>query len=692
MNNISTIQRVLAATLPAHGKGKGATTKSCLACLFLALTLDAAPTARLMTLPLSFEANRGQAPPEVKFVGRANEYLVFLTSTEAVFTFRSSGGTLRMKLAGARAPATITGLGELPGRSHYLIGNDPDKWRTNIPHYRRVRYANVYPGVDLVYYGNQAQLEYDLVVRPGGSPEVIALAFEGAGTMDVDARGELLLETAGGCFRMHRPAIYQMVGDERREVAGAYIIKGKHQVGFRVHEYDPNLPLVVDPVLSYATYLGGRDATGLKAVAVDKEGNAVVVGSTASTDFPTTPGALQGKSSEGWFDAVVAKLNADGSGLVFATYLGGSGVDNANAVALDNEGNVFVAGYTRSANLPIVNAFQDKLAGRVGDAFVAKLSGDGSRLVYSTYLGGDGDDVAMGIAVDSGGNAFVTGGLGEGSVMNFPTVNALQATPGLAFVAKLNPEGSALVYSTMLGRGDRESGTAIAVDASGNAYVCGTTNAFEFPVVNPLQATTRGFEQAFVSKINPEGSALVYSTYLGGGGRDRCNAIAVDSAGSAYVGGFTSGSTDFPTVNAIQAQLRGGSDGWLAKINPEGSALVFSTYLGGNSDDAVTGIAVDPDANVYATVTASLGFPSLLPMLPSDRSGVFLTKLNPEGTALVFSTWAGFSEGGSIALDAAGSIYLAGNGIARGLPTTPKAFQPERPPDQAGFVVKVTQP
>jgi Beta-propeller repeat len=259
-------------------------------------------------------------------------------------------------------------------------------------------------------------------------------------------------------------------------------------------------------------------------------------------------------------------------------------------------------------------------------------------------------------------------------------------------VAKLNPEGSALVYSSMLGRGSRETGTAIAVDNSGNAYVCGMTDAFEFPVVNPIQSTNRGFVQAFVAKINPEGSALVYSTYLGGSGRDMCSAIAVGASGAVYVGGITTGIGDFPTMNAVQPQFGGGTDGWVAMIDPDGLALIYSTYLGGRDSDWVSGIVVDGGGNVYVTGTFSTGFPLMHPLLREDRTGAFLTKLSPNGSTILESTWAGFSDGGGIALDAAGSVYLAGTGGPRGLPTTPGAFQPERPGGEAGFVVKITQP
>src|SRR5216117_1725182 len=583
-------------------------------------------------LPLQFEGNRGQTHKDVRFLSRGPGYGLYLTAGEAVLVLskpsadakrdaRSTGVqgksvALRMSLVGAASKPQVTGLEELPGKANYFIGKDRSKWRTNVPTYAKVRYENVYPGIDLVYYGNQRQLEYDFVVAPGADPKKIVLGFKGADRLEIDAQGELVLHAAGADLRQHKPIIYQQVDGVRRDIAGGYVRKGANRVGFQVAAYDTTRPLVIDPiVLSYSTYLGGSGVDSGGGIAVDADGNAYVAGRTGSPNFPTVAGAFQ-PTGGSTTDAFVAKLNPAGSALVYSTYLGGSGFDSGAGIVVDAAGNAYVTGSTASTDFPTTaGAFQTAFAGSgpfgFGDAFVTKLDPTGSALVYSTYLGGSGDDLGSGIAVDAAGNAYVAGGAST----NFPTTaGAFQTTFASTsainfdvFVTKLNPTGSAPVYSTYIGGSGGDSGTGIAVDSAGNAYVTGGTNSANFPTTAGAFQTTfvNAFDtdtDAFVTKLDSTGSTLVYSTYLGGSSTESGAGIAVDASGSAYVTGRTE-SFDFPTTpGAFQpAAANSLSDAFVTKFDPAGSALVYSTRLSGSANDVGSGIAVDAAGNAWVT-------------------------------------------------------------------------------------------
>jgi PKD repeat protein len=666
-------------------------------------------------LPLQFEANLGQTESTVKFLARGPGYTVFLTPSEAVLVLRSpepseqthgpvlpgldrrpprlrerktsperDATVVRLGLVGANPNPELAGLEPLPGKVNYFRGNDPHKWRTGVPTYTKVRYRDVYAGVDVVYYGAQRQLEYDFVVAPGADPTRIRLAVTGAEALGVDGAGDLLLTTATGALRLHKPLIYQEGDAGRQEIAGGYVLLGKDRVGFRVAAYDAGRPLVIDPVLSYSTYLGGICGDAGYGIAVDSAGDIYVTGQTCSSDFPSV-NALQPT----WrgADVFVAKINAAGSAFVYSTYLGGSSEDAGRSIAVDSVGNAYVSGHTYSSDFPTVNALQSTRGGPY-DGFVAKINAAGSALIYSTYLGGNDHDSTLGIAVDSAGNAYVTGYTFS---PDFPTVNALQPTkPAVfgpdAFVAKISAAGS-LVYSTYLGGSGDEQGSGIAVDDAGNAYVAGYTSSPDFPVANALQPSLKGVADAFVAKLNAAGSALVYSTYLGGYDDWHCDdywgycftgdyatGIAVDGAGNAYVVGYTY-SSDFPTANALQPW--GGFDAFVAKLNAAGSALVYSTFLGGSNDffcdyyygcyggDYGSSIAVDGAGNAYVTgYTYALDFPTVNPIqFQTGSRDVFVAKINAAGSALVFSTYLGGSRedaGLGIAVDSAGDAYVIG--------------------------------
>ena len=686
-------------------------------------------------VPLAFEANHGQIDSRVKFLSRGPGYTLFLTSTEAVLALQNHSvpkprnprlegttpdtGTanateLRMNLLGARPTSRVEALELLPSKSNYFVGNDPTKWRTNVPMYAKVSYKDVYPGVDLVYYGNQGQLEYDFVVAPGADPTKIRFSIYGAKKLETDAYGDLILDLARAEVRLLKPTVYQRVAGGRKEIAGRYVLRGRRVAGFEVAGYDRNEPLIIDPVLTYSAYLGGSSGAFGNAIAVDSAGNAYVTGGTTSTDFPTkNPAqATQGENT----DVFVSKFDPTGSTLIYSTCLGGTGDEAGKSIAVDASANVYVTGYTASQNFPAKNPIQASSGGG-SDAFVAKLDSTGSVLVYSTYFGGSGDDSGNGIAADLSGNAYVAGKTGS---INYPTKNPLQPASGGgddAFVAKLDPAGSTLVYSTYLGGSLTDEARGIAVDEAGNAYVTGDTASANFPTKNPFQVALGGTTDAFLAKLDPTGSTLAYSTYLGGGGFDQGNGVAVDTSGNAYVTGQTS-STNFPTKNPFQGSLNGSiynGNAFVTKFDPTGSALVFSTYLGGsgnqNGGDVGEGVAVDSTGNIYVTgLTSSSDFQLANPIQSSfvsqscDYYGygpytcgntAFVTEFNAAGAALIFSTYVGavggnFEDGRGIALDATGNMYVAGFTPSTNLLVTPGAFQLAGNTNGDAFIAKIS--
>ena len=702
-------------------------------------------------LPLTFEENRGQVDPRVKFVSHGAGYTLFLTPDEAVLSVsegkasdkrpRTNRGNqvhqspvmdrrlsssrseqqtrnlnLSMKLVGSDPRATVSGFDELSSKSNFLIGNDPKKWQTNVANYAKVRYAGVYPGVDLIYYGNQDKLEYDFVVAPGADLRRIQFDVRGTKWIRRDEHGDLVLKMKMDEheIRWHKPVVYQEKNGTRQLVAAHYAITDTNRVGFEVEEYDASRPLYIDPVI-YSTYLGGSAGEEGYAIAADNSGNAYVTGETGSTDFPTTPGAFQKICSDCSTvgSAFVTKLNASGSALVYSTYLGGSGGasygDFGSGIAVDSSGNAYVTGETNSTDFPTTpGAFQTVCNGGSGcatysDAFVTKLNSTGSALVYSTYLGGNSYDRPFGIAVDSSGNAYVTGWTRS---TDFPTKNALQPQniggSSNAFVTKLNASGSALDYSTYLGGGG-EYGFGIAVDGSGNAYVTGITGSTDFPTTPGAFQTTCSsggacIQVAFVTKYNPTGSALVYSTFLRGtaGGNAAGQGIAVDTVGNAYVTGSTG--ADFPTTpgafQRVYKDTGGGPDNpsngaaFVTKFNSTGSALLYSTYLGGSTYESANGIAVDSSGNAYVTgQTGSTDFPTTSGAFQKVCNGgsgcstspdAFVTEFNPSGSALLYSSYLGgtnWEQFPAIAVDSSGNAYVTGQTASTDFPTTTGAFQ-----------------
>ena len=553
-------------------------------------------------LPLVFERNQGQADPSVRFLARGRRYVIGLVDDG--LQLRLKEGTVHLQFSGRDREGAFKGAhfdasGKLPGVSNYLIGNDPRLWIEGVPQYGTIWQRGLYPGIDVAYYGTQGQLEYDFVVHAGADPEQFRMHITGAGKLRLDANGDLMLDVNGAELRQKLPVAYQEHEGKRIAVPARYRLLAGDMVGITVADYDRTQPLVIDPVLAlaYSTYLGGSMLDQSNGIAVDANGDAWIAGSTTSVDFPVM--GAPSPANGGGTDAFIAKIDPTGRTLLFSTYLGGSGTDQANGIAVDPQGNAYVTGSTNSPNFPTKTPLQAANAGGL-DAFAVKLTSSGS-LVYSTYLGGSRNDSAAGIAVDINGIAYIAGST---SSSNFPTMSPQQSAyhgEQDAFVLKLNAAGSALLYSTYLGGTSSDQANGIAVDSFGSAYIAGATQSGDFPVSVPFQATYGGAGDAFVVKLNSSGF-VVYSTFLGGNGVDAANAIAVDSSGDAFIAGSTTSGfqvsrqvgTNFPVSNAFQPRWSdvftefGSPDAFLTKLNPTGSALVFSTYFGGATTGIIT--------------------------------------------------------------------------------------------------------
>ena len=688
-------------------------------------------------LPMSFEANQGQSADPVKFLARASGYELFLTDEEAVLSFadgsppsalrhaeHSSGNApasrpeerqtlrsiriLRLKFKGGNTHAAIEGRGELAGKTNYIIGNDPKQWRTNIANYAGVEYRSLYPGVDLVFHGNQRDLEYDFIVAPGANPQAIALEVQGAKRMHIGPSGDLAISVGQSQLELKKPVVYQEVAGKRREIASNFAIRGAHGIGFALGPYDRSLPLIIDPTLVYSTYLGGGNVTGAandtgKVIAVDASGDVYVAGSTASYDFPVTTGAYETAFPDpGQFAGFVTKLNPSGSALIYSTYFAGAntGVLTIYGIAVDGAGDVYLTGQTNYSFPTTAGAFiPTETAIFASYGFVTELNPAGSGLVYSTFLSGTEttgsvSTYALGIALDGTGAAYV---VGVTTSKTYPTTAgafqpqgcASTCPGGAGFVTKLSPGGAALSYSTYLGTGGNRP-QAVAVDSSGDAFVVGSTDAQTFPVTAGAFQTTSSDPVAvpFATELNPTGTALLYSTFISGtnsGSPDQALAVAVDAAGNAYVTGQT-GDSDFPTTpGAYQRSLLDYSDAFVTKLNPSGSALVYSTYLPGLTTGY--GIAVNSTGEAYVagdndgeerTFPTTPGAFQASP--PTTTTNGFLTVFNSAGSGLVYSTYIGVTSGNeitdayAIALDGSGSAYLTGMAQPN-FPTTAGAYK-----------------
>jgi hypothetical protein len=639
---------------------------------------------RLGNLPLHFEPVANRAGFIARTLGRA--YVFTPRQIEIIGPARS----IRIHFAGAGGNARLTGMEPLPYKVNYFIGRDPSAWRTGVTGYAKVEASGLYPGIDLLYYGSDREIEFDVRAAPRADLSAVQLSFDGVESVETGAGGDLRLRSAEAETVLRKPRAFQQDGKTRREIAVQYVLESEHRARFALGEYDPSLPVTLDPVISFSTHLGGGGEIG-RAIAVDALGSIYVAGETPSILFPTR-GPLQ-SALGGLVDAFVTKISADGSRLIYSTYLGGSGEDRGQALAVDPYGNVFLTGSTRSPDFPVFKAIQTNLAGTASsDAFVTRLSSDGSTLLYSTYLGGSDDDVGNGIAVDGFGAACI---VGTTRSANFPTRLPLQAAFGGqsdVFLARLNPDGTRLNFSTYIGGGNSDFGRGIALDGAGNACITGATFSADFPLRNALQRTFSGSSAPFVAKLNLSGPSFLYSTFLGSG---EGNAIAADRLGYVYVTGQT-GSTVFPTANAAQPVYGGGiSDAFASKIDPAGAGLVYSTFLGGQTADVGFGIAIDSAGGAIITGdTTSYNFPSNNPLQTGLRGtdDILLAKLDASGAILQFSTWlggSGIDQALAVAVDRAGSIYLTGSTQSGDFPAI-NAFDQTLSGGLDAFVVKLS--
>ncbi|MEP6718567.1 MAG: SBBP repeat-containing protein [bacterium] len=675
-------------------------------------------------LPLSFEPNRGQANPQVKFIARGSGYNVFLTSTEAVFSFpalqtsavlpqqvaarkrHEQVSVLRMTLKGANPRALANGTDQLPGVKNYFIGRNASGWQTNVPTFRRVRYQAIYPGINLSYYGNQKQLEYDFEVAPGADPGLIRLVCEGAKAV-IDDQGDLVLKLKGGELRQHRPVIYQDLNGRRVAVDGRFVIHRGGEIGFEVGAYDKDHALVIDPTLVYSTYLGGSGTDSGSSIDIDNGGNIYITGTTGSITFPTQ--SPYQSATAGLEDVFVTKLDPTGGSILYSTFIGGAGNDRGDAIFVDKtSGAAYIVGRADalSINFPTTpGAFATTYRGGDFDAFVLKLNPQGNSLAYSTFLGGGENDSAVGVAADSLGNAYVTGGTRSSGFPATPSAyQSFVAGDTDAYLVKVNPAGSSLLYSTLLGGGGTDRGSSVRVDNSGNAYLIGYSSSQDFPTATAFQNSLGGGFDAFVARIdtNASGAAsLVFCSYLGGSSDDKGYGLAIDSGNNLYIAGQTT-STDFPLLNPAQAAKGGSFDAFIAKITSSG-ARAYSTYLGGSGDDRATGIAVNSAGNAYVTgYTASTNFPTAIPLQISNGGGTdtFITKLNTAGDGLLYSTYLGGSLNedftstttfsGNIAVDSAGNAYVTGYTASNNFPTV-APFQPANAGGASDvFIVKIS--
>ena len=720
----------------------------------LAAKQQAEASATLQNLPLRFELNQGQSDARVKFLSRGSNHTLFLTASEAVLALRDPGKQapsakpafgnkalashlpselapplyMRMAWVGANLGAQVDGEDELPGKANYLIGSSPSNWRRHVPLYRKVRYRDVYPGVDVVYYGNDGKIEYDLIVSPGAELKKIRLWFPGATKTRISAQGDLVLRLGRDFITLHKPVVYQEeallpgVPPSKHYIDGRYVAQNAHQFGFQVGFYDPARPLVIDPALTYSTFIGGSNQDAGTHVAIDSSGTAYIVGFSDSPDFPVSnPLQSTNKSSRSVFLAKINTLAPGASSLVYSTYLGSAGIAMGRGIAVDSTGNVYIVGDTNSKTFPITpGAFQTSCKGTcVNNAFVAKIDSFGSSLLYSSYFGGSNFDFGFGVAIDSAGRMYFTG---TTSSSDFPTtVGAFQtaykggSSPGTrhgdSYVSVLNPAGNGaadLVYSTYLGGSGDDFAWGLAVDASNFVYVTGSTLSSNFPVTpTAFQSALAGvgnigIGDGFLVKLNPAGlgaNDLLYSTYFGGVNDDWGESIAVDSSGFAYVIGTTT-SPNFPsTSTAFHPNFSPGScnanqcaDAIIMKLDPRSSgagSLLYSTFLGGSGFDLGHGIAVDAAGILYASgETGSNDFPLVNPIqttcgggCPNPVPDVFIAKLDLTQTgsaALLFSTFLGGNgtdTGQSIAIDPEGNAYVTGQTFSSNFPTM-MPFQP----------------
>ena len=713
-----------------------------------------AVAAQYAQQPPSFEVNAGQVAAPVQYLARGRGYSLFLETSAVKLSLQkedrqsqptagpstaspqpqnsatpvssstpgeTDSAAISMRWLGGNEGVRLSGLDRLSGQTNYLLGNDPAKWHTAISNFGSVRYSQIYRGIDLVLHsGSGRKLEYDFVVAPGADPASIELSFEGAEDLHLNAQGQLELTTPAGTVIQEAPSLYQENGGRRQSVAGRYRLgkvgegtASQPVVSFEVGQYDQARPLVIDPVLSYSSFLGGSGSDQGQAIWVDEAGYIYLTGSTTSVNFPTAPGASSpnpayNATPGGGQDAFVTKLNPQGNTVIYSTYLGGSADDAAIDLTVDKTGKAYLIGVTASSNFPVTASALQATYGGSKDAFVSILAANGASLEYSSFLGGSGAEEGRGVRLDDSGNIYVTG---RTASANFPTTagafdisynGASTFGYGDIFVTKFGTGGASLVYSTYVGGSADEVGNRIVVDGQGNAYVAVDTRSADFPTTpgafdTSFNSSSNGFNDAGVFKLNAAGNALVYSTFLGGSSYDYAIALAVDGSGNVYVTGETTNANDFPTTpGAYKTTSSGVGDVFVTKLNPAGSALIFSTYLGGSDRDQAHGIGFDSAGNVYVTgFTYSSNFPTTGDALDPSYNGdkdVFVSRFNPTGTALLYSSFlggSGLDEANDMKVMPDGTLYITGATYSPAFPTTSGAFDTTHNGDADVFVVRL---
>jgi hypothetical protein len=644
---------------------------------------------RIRRLPLIFEMNKGQSPASGTFLARTDKFALSLAPNEVIFSTapnrQDSAGEVRsadhirakqvpdlvkMTLGGHhRRNPIVEGLEGLQGVTNYLIGKDSKDWYANVSTFNKVRYKDVYPGIDQVFYGSRENLEYDFVVSPGADPKTIRLSFGRKQKLAIDDQGNLVVQTKRGNIFFHQPVVYQDKNHSRDFISGRYVLNGRNEVTFDVGAYDSTKQLVIDPTVSISTYVGASGFDEINSIAIDANRNIYVAGSTTSPEYSSTNG----------LNAFVMKLTPNGNQRIYFTVIGGSGDDRALGLAVDSSNDAYITGTTESADFATTNALQANFGGGNEDAFITKIDSTGSSLLFSSYIGGSGDDIANGIALDGTGGAYVTGSTDS------PEFSPVGATD--AFVTKFSPTGNQRVYFKTIGGSGDDVGSAIAVDNQGDAYITGITNSTDFPTMNASQSQATALNDAFVAKLNPTGSTLVYSTYVGGSGDDKGFGIAVDGLGSAYVVGSTT-SPEFSPV--------GESDIFVTKLNPTGDQRVYFATIGGSGNDVGHSIAVDQNGNAYLTgSTESNNFTTANPSQGNMGGGnqdAFVTKLNGTGSTLLFSTFLGGTGnevGLGLVIDSDKNIYVGGCTTSLDFPIVNPSLQSANASNGDGFIAKI---
>jgi uncharacterized protein (TIGR03437 family) len=653
---------------------------------FLAFPFGAFSTKNLTTVelnrsePLSFEPNRGQTAEEVRFLAHGKRSNLFLTPHRSVLSLERNERSLvvEMRFEGANPNPQVEGEERLPGTINYFLGTTPAKRSATLPRFGRVVYRNLYPGIDLAYHGIECQLEYDFVVSPGADPRAIRLKITGQDKARVDKNGDLVLLAGGYELRQHKPLIYQERNGSREPVGGRYVLRG-NMVEFEIAPYDAGRILVIDPLLGYSSYLGGNNEDNGSGVATDSAGNVYVTGGVLSTDFPTTPGTYPGKRGTAKERTIyVTKIDPDSETLIYSAFLGPG---SSSGIALDRSGNVYLIG-TPGSDFPVTH---DSGGTGITTGFVAKLSGDGTKLLYSTVLHSSVSPSS--IAVDAAGAAYVVGTASGKTLPSTPgVVQPSLAGSTVGFVLKVNADGKRYDYLTCFGGASGNATvvlSGIAVDGSGNAYITGNTPAKDLPVTaNAPQPANGGGNDSFLFKLNATASSFLFGTYLGGAGSDWGQGLGLDEVNNIYVGGFST-SGPFPTTpGSYMSSVAGyGGAAWVVKYAPD-FKIQFSTYIADVA--SVKAIAVEPNGNT--TITGEAAFTSTLRTTPdalkakvdrnTDGSQAWVAKLNAAGTRLLYGSYFGGTEdetSQAVAVDGDGSVYITGETFS---PDLPISFNP----------------